>query len=44
MEAEIALRSLLNRFPALRLDIDPENLEWRRTRLIRGLVSLPVRW
>jgi cytochrome P450 len=44
MEAEIALRSLLYRFPAMRLDIDPENLEWRRTRLIRGLVSLPVRW
>lgn len=41
-EAEIALGSVLTRFPALRLAGDPGGLEWRRTRLMRGLVSLPV--
>ncbi|MGW6416812.1 cytochrome P450 family protein [Streptomyces sp. NPDC055055] len=41
-EAEIALRAVLARFPAIRLAMPPERLEWRRTRLVRGLVSLPV--
>jgi cytochrome P450 len=41
-EAEIALRALLTRFPALRLAVPPDELQWRRTRLMRGLVSLPV--
>jgi cytochrome P450 len=43
-ETEIALRALLDRFPALRLDTDPASLQWRHTRLIRGLQTLPVRW
>jgi cytochrome P450 len=42
MEAEIALRALFTRFPGLRLDAPPEELRWRRTRLMRGLVALPV--
>ncbi|MFI9201645.1 cytochrome P450 [Streptomyces sp. NPDC053048] len=41
-EAEIALRALLARFPGLRLAVAPEELRWRRTRLMRGLESLPV--
>jgi cytochrome P450 len=41
-EAEIALRALLTRFPALRLAVPPDELQWRRTRLMRGLISLPV--
>ncbi|WP_435972152.1 cytochrome P450 family protein [Streptomyces sp. Qhu_M48] len=41
-EMEIAIRSLLARFPGIRLAQPPGELRWRRTRLIRGLESLPV--
>lgn len=41
-EAEIALGGLLARFPGIRLAVAPEELRWRRTRLMRGLESLPV--
>ncbi|MFC4035792.1 cytochrome P450 [Streptomyces polygonati] len=41
-EADIALRAILTRFPRLRLAVPAGQLEWRRTRLVRGLVSLPV--
>lgn len=42
-EAEIALRAVLIRFPGIRLAAPPDQLDWRRTRLVRGLASLPVR-
>ncbi|WP_432082975.1 cytochrome P450 family protein [Streptomyces sp. WAC 04229] len=41
-ELEIALRAVLTRFPGVRLAVPVERLDWRRTRLVRGLVSLPV--
>ncbi|NDZ81597.1 cytochrome P450 [Streptomyces sp. SID10853] len=41
-EADIAFRAVLARFPGIRLAEQPGRLEWRRTRLVRGLVSLPV--
>lgn len=41
-EAEIALRALLTRFPGVRLAVPEDRLEWRHTRLVRGLASLPV--
>lgn len=41
-ETEIALRAVLTRFPGIRLARPPGELAWRRTRLIRGLESLPV--
>ncbi|MFF2198415.1 cytochrome P450 [Streptomyces sp. NPDC058157] len=41
-EAEIALRAVLTRFPGVRLAVPAEELRWRRTRLVRGLASLPV--
>jgi cytochrome P450 len=41
-EAEIALRKVLTRFPALRLAVPPEQLAWRPTRLVHGLTALPV--
>ncbi|MFI9306617.1 cytochrome P450 [Streptomyces triculaminicus] len=41
-ETEIALRVLLTRFPGLHLAVAAEELRWRRTRLMRGLESLPV--
>ncbi|MCD7436969.1 cytochrome P450 [Streptomyces lincolnensis] len=42
LEARTALRSLLDRAPALTLDGPPG--EWLPGMLIRGLRSLPVRW
>jgi len=41
-EAEIALRKVLTRFPALRLAVPQEQLAWRPTRLVHGLAALPV--
>ncbi|MFG3094913.1 cytochrome P450 [Streptomyces sp. NPDC048202] len=41
-EAELALGALLSRFPDARLAVPPEELAWRHTRLMRGLVSLPL--
>ncbi|MFD5076477.1 cytochrome P450 [Streptomyces sp. NPDC058371] len=43
MEGEIALGSLLDRFPRLALAREPEELTWRPSTLMRGLESLPVR-
>lgn len=44
LEAEVALRALLERFPDLRLDIAESDLAWRDVPLFRSLVQLPVRW
>jgi len=44
IEARIAIRSLLERCPGLRLDTDPARLSWRTGMLIRGPLSLPVSW
>ncbi|WP_053846944.1 cytochrome P450 [Streptomyces sp. NRRL B-24085] len=41
-EAEIALRAVLTRFPGIRLAVPSDRLDWRRTRLMRGLSALPV--
>lgn len=41
-EAEIALRTLLTRFPDMRLAVPAPSLTWRRTRLTRGLAALPL--
>ena len=43
MEAEVALGALLARFPHLSLAAAPDELRWRRTSLMNGLESLPVR-
>ncbi|HYN96774.1 MAG TPA: cytochrome P450 [Pilimelia sp.] len=42
MEVEIALSSLLRRFPNLRLAVPPEELVWRESLLMHGLDRLPV--
>ena len=42
MEGQIAMNTLLRRFPNLRLTQAPERLQWRRGILLRGLESLPV--
>ncbi|MET9952829.1 MULTISPECIES: cytochrome P450 family protein [Streptomyces] len=41
-EMEIVLRAVLVRFPGIRLAVPADRLDWRRTRLVRGLTSLPV--
>jgi cytochrome P450 len=44
LKAEISLSALFQRFPDLRLDITPSELEWRDVPLFRSLVRLPVHW
>ncbi|MFJ6051579.1 cytochrome P450 [Streptomyces sp. NPDC092307] len=41
-EAEIALRTLVTRFPNARPAVPVQSLTWRRTRLTRGLAALPL--
>ncbi|WP_199438963.1 cytochrome P450 family protein [Umezawaea beigongshangensis] len=43
LEGEIAVGTLLKRFPDLALAAEPETLRWRESTLIRGLHTLPVR-
>ncbi|MGC4746983.1 cytochrome P450 family protein [Micromonospora sp. DT201] len=43
MEADVAFRRLLKRFPDMRLAVPPESLEWRHGNIVRGLKSLPIR-
>ncbi|MEV6394366.1 cytochrome P450 [Streptomyces sp. NPDC051907] len=44
LEAKIAIRSLLERFPDLALDAHPAALSWRTGMLIRGPQRLPATW
>jgi cytochrome P450 len=43
LEGEVAIGSLLARFPSLSLAVPPSQLRWRPSSLIHGLESLPVR-
>ncbi|MGY1641758.1 cytochrome P450 [Geodermatophilus sp. SYSU D00703] len=43
LEGDVAFRTLLARFPDLTLAVDPGELTWRSSILIRGLTRLPVR-
>jgi len=42
LEARIAITTLLERAPDLRLAVDPARLRWRRHVFLRGLRELPV--
>jgi vitamin D3 1,25-hydroxylase len=42
LEGEVALRSLLDRFPGLRLAVAPQDLRHRRSVIVHGLERLPV--
>lgn len=42
MQIEVALARLLGRYPDLRLAVEPEQLRWNSSALLRGLVALPV--
>ncbi|MER8070761.1 cytochrome P450 [Streptomyces sp. NPDC094034] len=43
VEVRVAFGALLDAFPAMRLAVDPEELRWRTSTIIRGLHALPVR-
>jgi cytochrome P450 len=43
LEGDVAFRTLLARFPDLALAVEPEQLRWRSSTLMRGLTRLPVR-
>jgi cytochrome P450 len=43
LEGGIAIKSLLNRYPNLRLDAPTESLNWRVSLIMHGLTELPVR-
>jgi len=43
IEAEVAISTLLRRFPDLTLD-DPAHPQWRQTFVLRGLKELPASW
>jgi cytochrome P450 len=42
MQIEIALQRLFGRYPQLHLAVEPEQLRWNSSALLRGLVALPV--
>lgn len=42
LEGQLAITSLVETFPKIQLDADPEELAWHATMLSRGLVGLPV--
>ena len=44
LETEIALETLLERLPNLRLAIAEDDLYWRPIPIFRSLASLPVAW
>ncbi|MER6999338.1 cytochrome P450 [Streptomyces sp. NPDC000410] len=44
LETQIAVNTLLRRFPALELDVPRDELRWRPSMRARGLVALPVRF
>jgi cytochrome P450 len=43
LEGQVAIGRLLDRFPDLALAVDPDELRWRDSTLLRGLESLPLR-
>ncbi|MDQ2805522.1 MAG: cytochrome P450 [Chloroflexota bacterium] len=44
LEGQIALSTLVQRLPNLRLSVAPDQLRWRSAFLLRGLEALPVRF
>jgi len=44
LEAQIAINTLLERMPRLRMKGSPEALRWRRSLILRGLEALPAKF
>ncbi|TWT24262.1 cytochrome P450 [Planomicrobium sp. CPCC 101110] len=42
LEGEIAISSLLERFPDMQLEIDKKELEWRPGMIVRGVKEIPL--
>lgn len=42
LEGEIAINSLLQRFPEMKLSVHPDELEWRPGMIVRGVKEVPV--
>lgn len=42
LEAEIGLARLFDRFPDMKLATEPQQLQWKNSNLMKGLVALPV--
>ncbi|RJS61183.1 cytochrome P450 [Bacillus sp. PK3_68] len=42
LEGEIAINSLLQRFPEMKLSVHPDKLEWRPGMIVRGVKEIPV--
>lgn len=42
IQIEVALTKLFERYPNIKLAVDPDSLEWENNALLRGLVELPV--
>lgn len=42
LEGEVAINSLLQRFPNIKLKVDKEKLEWRPGMIVRGVKELPL--
>ncbi|SFC70721.1 Cytochrome P450 [Bacillus sp. OV322] len=42
LEGEIAINTLLNRMPDIRLAIDPDELQWRPGMIVRGVKEIPL--
>lgn len=42
LESQIAIRTLLARYPELKLSVPRQQLRWRKSLILRGLESLPV--
>jgi cytochrome P450 len=43
LEAHIAFGKLLPRFPKMELAVEPDDLVWRASTLVKGLTTLPIR-
>lgn len=44
MELQVVLGELIDRLPGLRLAVDPDAIEWKRSVLVRGPIALPIAW
>jgi cytochrome P450 PksS len=44
LDAQIAINTLLERMPRLRMKGSPESLRWRPSLILRGLESLPAKF
>jgi cytochrome P450 len=44
LEGQIAINTLVQRLPNLRLAVPTEQLRWRATPRVRGLEALPVQF